>query len=76
MSQNILNRNAVALTEFMLRLVMRKPEAPPAFEKLFGRLSQLERLFEILQVVGGPAADGVGLAVRRLDGKRTQTAPL
>lgn len=37
---------------------MRKPKAPPAFEKLFGHLSKPERLFEILQAVGSPTTDG------------------
>lgn len=37
---------------------MRKPEAPPAFETLVGRLPKPERLFEILQAIGGPTSDG------------------
>jgi len=37
---------------------MRKPEVPPAFEKLFRRLPKSDRLIEILQLVGGPTVDG------------------
>jgi Fic family protein len=37
---------------------MRKPETPPIFEKLFTGLTKPERLFEILQAVGSPTADG------------------
>lgn len=36
---------------------MRKPETPPAFEKLLRGLSKPERLFEILQAVAGSTAD-------------------
>lgn len=37
---------------------MRKPETPPAFEKLLRGLSKPERLYEILQAVAGSTADG------------------
>ncbi len=37
---------------------MRKPQPPPAFEKLFAGLHKPERLFEILQAVGSPTTDG------------------
>lgn len=37
---------------------MRKPETPPAFEKMFTGLQKPDRLFEILQAVGSPIIDG------------------
>jgi len=37
---------------------MRKPETPPAFEKLLTRLAKPQQLFEILQKVAGPTFDG------------------
>lgn len=37
---------------------MRKPETPPAFEKLLSRLSKPQRLLEVLKTVAGPTTDG------------------